>query len=50
MVINPRSPGTRIVGPWVIDSINSYRNLRTGTQDIGNWAFPGKVTCGLQVL
>ena len=27
-----------IVGPWVIDSINVYRDLRTGTQYIGNWA------------
>ena len=27
-----------IVGPWVIDSINLYRDLRTGTQYIGNWA------------
>ena len=35
---NPRSPGTHIVGPWVIDSINLYRDLRTGTQYIGNWA------------
>ena len=34
----PRSPGTHIVGPWVIDSLNSYRDLRTGTQYIGNWA------------
>ena len=34
----PRSPGTHIVGPWVIDSINSYRDLRTGTQYVGNWA------------
>ena len=34
----PRSPGTHIVGPWVIDSINSYRDLRTRTQYIGNWA------------
>ena len=34
----PRSPGTHIVGPWVIDSINLYRDLRTGTQYIGNWA------------
>ena len=33
-----RSPGTHIVGPWVIDSINSYRDLRTGTQYMGNWA------------
>ena len=30
------SPGTHIVGPWVIDSINSYGDLRTGTQYIGN--------------
>ena len=35
---NPRSPGTHIVGPWVTDSIKSYRVLRTGTQYIGNWA------------
>ena len=34
----PRSPGAHIVGPWVIDSINLYRDLRTGTQYIGNWA------------
>ena len=34
----PRSPGTHIVGPWVIDSINVYKDLRTGTQYIGNWA------------
>ena len=34
----PGSPGTHIVGPWVIDSISSYRDLRTGTQYIGNWA------------
>ena len=34
----PRSPGTHIVGPWVIDSINLYRDLRTGTQYMGNWA------------
>ena len=34
----PRSPGTHRVGPWVIDSINLYRDLRTGTQYIGNWA------------
>ena len=27
-----------IVGPWVIDSMNFYRDLRTGTQYIGNWA------------
>ena len=35
---NPRSPGTHIVGPWVIDSINLCRDLRTGTRYIGNWA------------
>ena len=34
----PGSPGTHIVGPWVIDSINLYRDLRTGTQYTGNWA------------
>ena len=39
----PRSPGTHIVGPWAIDSINSYRDLRTGTQYIGNWASRVKV-------
>ena len=33
-----RSQGTFIVGPWVIDRINSYRDLRTGTQYIGNRA------------
>ena len=36
--IYPRSPGTHIVGPWVTDSIRLYRDLRTGTQYIGNWA------------
>ena len=36
--MKPRSPGTHMVGPWVIDSINLYRDLRTGTQYIGNWA------------
>ena len=36
-----RSPGTRIVGPWVIDSINSYRDLGIGTHYIGNWASRG---------
>ena len=35
---NPRSPGTHIVGPWVTDSIKLYRDLRTGTPYIGNWA------------
>ena len=34
----PRSPGTQIVGPWAIDSINSHRDLRTGTQYVDNWA------------
>ena len=34
----PRSPGTRIVGSWVIDSISLYRDPRTGTQYVGNWA------------
>ena len=37
----PRSPGTHIVGLWVIDSIDLNRDLRTGTQYIGNWAFRG---------
>ena len=32
------SPGTHIVGPWVTDSIKLYRDLRTGTQYIGDWA------------
>ena len=35
---NPRSPGTHIVGSWVIGSISLYRDPRTGTQYIGNWA------------
>ena len=34
----PTSPGTHIVGPWVTDNIKLYRDLRTGTQYIGNWA------------
>ena len=38
ILCNPRSPGTHIVGPWVIDSINVYRDVRTGTQYIGIWA------------
>ena len=25
-LITPRSPGTHIVGPWVIDGINLYRD------------------------
>ena len=32
---NPRSPGTHTVGPWVTDSINLYRGLKTGTQYVG---------------
>ena len=35
---HPRSPGTHIVGSWDIDSISVYREPRTGTQYIGNWA------------
>ena len=35
---NPRSPGTHLVGSWVIDSISVYRDPRTGTQYVGNWA------------
>ena len=27
-----------IVEPWVTETINFYRDLRTGTQYIGNWA------------
>ena len=34
----PRSPGTYIVGPWVIDKIDLHRELRTGTQYIGDGA------------
>ena len=34
----PRSQGTHIVGSWVIDSISIYRDPRTGTQYIRNWA------------
>ena len=37
-VTYPGSPGTHIVGPWLIDSMNLYRDLRSGTQYIGNWA------------
>ena len=37
-IYNPRSPGTHIVGPWVIDSIRVYRDLKTGTQYVGIWA------------
>ena len=36
--LSPGSPGTHVVGPWVPDSIKLYRDLRTGTQYIGNWA------------
>ena len=35
------SPGTHVVGSWVIDSISLYRDPRTGTPYIpyiGNWA------------
>ena len=38
VAVYPRSPGTHIVGSWVIDSISSYRDPRTETQYIGNWA------------
>ena len=38
VLTNPRSPGTHVVGSWVIDSISLYREPRTGTQYIGNWA------------
>ena len=34
----PRSPGTHIVGSWVMDNISLYRDPRTGTQFLGNWA------------
>ena len=34
----PRSPGTHIVGSWLVDSISSSRDPRTGTPYIGNWA------------
>ena len=34
----PRSSGTDIVGPWDIDSTKLYRDLRTGTQNMGIWA------------
>ena len=34
----PRSAGTHIVGSWAIDRIYLYRDPRTGTQYIGNWA------------
>ena len=27
-----------IVGPWVTDNIDLSRDLRTGTQYVGNWA------------
>ena len=45
---SPRSPGTHLVGPWATDSIDSYRDLRTGTQNMGNWA--SMLESGLQVL
>ena len=44
---NPRSPGTHIVGPWVTDSIELYRDLRTGTQCITNWASRERGVCEL---
>ena len=34
----PRSQGTHIVGSWVIDSISIYRDPKTGTQHVRNWA------------
>ena len=46
-MVNPRSPGTHIVGPWVIDSINFYRDLRTGAQYIGIWA--SRVRCRFRI-
>ena len=27
-----------MVGPWVMDSIDLYRDLKTGTQYMGTWA------------
>ena len=36
--LDPRSPGTHMVGPWVTDNIKLYRDLRTGTQYLSNWA------------
>ena len=38
MLYVPRSPGTHIVGSCVMDRISFYRDPRTGTQYIGNWA------------
>ena len=35
---SPRSPGTHIVGSCVMGRISFYRDPRTGTQYIGNWA------------
>ena len=32
------NPSTHIAGPWVIDNIDLYRDLRTGTQHLGIWA------------
>ena len=37
-IVYPRSPGTHIVESWVIDSKSLYKDPRTGTQYIGNWA------------
>ena len=36
--ISSRSPGTHIIGSWVMDSILLYKEPRTGTQYMGNWA------------
>ena len=49
-VVFPRSPGTHIVGPWVRDSINSCRDLRTGTQCIGNWGSMDSIGPSPEVL
>ena len=47
----PRSPGTHIVGSWLIDRISLYRDPRTGTQYIGNWASRGSSPpLGFQVV
>ena len=36
--VNPRSPGTHLVGSWVTDTRSLCRGPRTGTQHIGSWA------------
>ena len=33
-ISNPRSPGTHVVGSWVIGSTSLYREPRAGTQYI----------------